>query len=411
MHGMGLRTGRRRRAGSAGNGVAIPLNTEILTIGDSRTANQFSASGTFLENSKWGDRLTSASRGKLVYKPAGEFGVGGDTTALILARFSAITAVASGRMAFIWAGTNDRGSANMTLAQSQTNIQSMIDQLKAAGAVNVCILAETQRFSSSALAGQQLQNHIDFHNWVLSLNQTKVIVANAWDAIADADTVDGLHPRTQGQHRVGEAFLSAVERYLPATEIIPFTSPANLLLNPTMTGTAGSKTGAATGSVADSWTMAMSATNVGTVTISASKPASGGQQVDVAGLPTGTYGSSEFRQQRTLAAMGLVVGDTIDGAVAFSIANAVNVPGVPFRIRGLQADGVTITFTNEHGDYDSSDAAAFIPNGPWSGIRRTPPIVIPALTDSIRVSVVPQLIAVDANLSVTLTYAGLRKLN
>ncbi len=261
--------------GSGSGGFRIrPSNEYIAAAGDSRTANGFdiTTGRHYLESRGalgWGQAVCG-NRFK-VRRP--HYGVGGDTTTMLLARWSDVLADEAGTIGLL-IGANDRGAADLTLQQSIDNVTSMITQAKAVG--KVLILSNEMPYN--AITGQQRTNHFDFHNW-LTLAPTlfnNVYGWNSWDATVDPATVidetyqwidglttgdDGLHPNVEGGKISGTPLGEAIETVFPAVDYsTPWVSGESVInpalnLNPGMTGTAGTKgtTGSVTGSVADSW--------------------------------------------------------------------------------------------------------------------------------------------------------------
>lgn len=386
---------------------AIPTGTRIAILGDSRTAGAYTGSDTIQEHFRYIDWLQLYAGGKVIMYPTDDYGNGGDTTLDMLNRIETVAASVCPLVAFL-GGTNDRGSAGFSLLQSQRYFRAIYERLVLQAGKQIIACSEIQRFGGSALSGGQLANHIAWHEWLESLRWPGLLVANAWDDVVSADLYDGLHPLIQGQQKIGTKMGQALIPYLSSTPLLPIAG--NVAVNPTMTGTGGSKSGTGvTGEVADSWSLVKSATNAGTLALVGSKVTTEDkiwQQIVVTGLPTGTN-TPVLRQDITLAAAGLVVGDTVEAMVEWWITQAVNVSGCPWRMQGLQADGSTQTFSALSGDSDSSRATSFIAAA--RGTRRIRPIVIPALTDRIRIFVMMQFIALDIQFTGRFTLPTLRK--
>lgn len=249
-----------------------PANEYIAFAGDSRTANGFDiTTGRHYLESRGAAGWAQAACGNRFKIRRPHYGVGGDTTAMLLARWDTVLADAAGTIVLM-IGANDRGGANLTLQQSIDNVTSMISQARTAG--KVIILGNEMPYN--AITGQQRTNHFDFHNW-LTLAPTlfnNVYGWDSWSTTIDPATVgtqtyqwlagladDGLHPNVEGGKVFGTSLAAAVSAVFPAVDYsTPWVSgesvpnPA-LNLNPGMTGTGGTKgtTGSVTGSIADSW--------------------------------------------------------------------------------------------------------------------------------------------------------------
>jgi lysophospholipase L1-like esterase len=304
--------------GKGGGGKRRPSNEYVAFAGDSRTANGFDVTTGrhYLESrgaAGWG-QAACGNRFK-VRRP--HYGVGGDDTAELLARWSAVLADEADTIVLM-IGANDRGSADFTLQQSIDNVTSMITQANTAG--KVIILGNEMPYN--AITGQQRTNHFDFHTWLTSAPTlfNNVYGWDSWSTTIDPATEitqtyqwlpgladDGLHPNVEGGKVFGTSLGAAVTSTLPAVDYsTPWVSgesvpnPA-LNLNPGMTGTGGTKgsTGSVTGSVADSWRGDFAASDTSGVCV-CSKETIGGIEYQVLTF-SGTVGSTGTFTLRPLA--------------------------------------------------------------------------------------------------------------
>lgn len=372
--------------------------TRVAAIGDSRTNITFSASNTFLENYSYMDRVTMGTRARARHLPEDNYGTSGDTTANVYARVDEWVS-SDCQVAVILAGTNDRGSANMTLAQSQTNMLSILSAWTGYRPGRLAIVvAETPRYDAAALSGQQLQNHIDYNAWLSGLSMNSVVVVDVWDGFANTDCVDGLHFNATGAFKVGDAVAAVLDKRIEPGEVPPLAG--NPVVNHDMTGTGGTKSGSATGTVADGWSLVRSTTNVGSLTLAGAKVVRHGrewQEIVVAGTPT-AINVSELRQQVALSSTPFVVGDTVVARCEQEIdAGSAFVGGTPLRLRAMDASN-NVLATVEHGDYYSG-AASYLTADAQSGVRETPPMVIPEGTTGLRLTVNPQCVGGNAALT------------
>lgn len=249
-----------------------PSNNYVCLAGDSRTANGFDVAtdGRWFLEMRGAAAWARAMSGNRFQQRRTHYGVGGDTTADILARWSTVLADPAGSI-FALFSANDRGSANMTAQQTIDNITSMINQAKAAGKV----MHLANELPYNALTGTQLANHIAVHNWLNTCEALfpNVYVVDTWSRALDPTTdgttyqyksglaSDGLHPSTEGGFQVlGPAFASSILRVMHADLSTPWVSgesvsyPA-LNANPGMTGESGLKGsyGTVQGVIADNW--------------------------------------------------------------------------------------------------------------------------------------------------------------
>lgn len=384
-----LHASLRRTGFTRGARARFPIGTRIAIIGDSRTANAWSGTNTLLENYTHLDRLTTALRGRATSRPTDNYGVGGDTSADILARVATWRASRAEIGVFLF-GTNDRGAANLTLQQSIDNADAILAAWTGDRRRVAVVVAELPRFGANALSGTQLANHIGFNAYLRALRRERVKVVDVWSQFTSAHCHDGLHLNAAGAHLLGQAIADVLSPSFASGDVLPLTG--GLMANAAMPGTGGSKSGSATGTVATGHTLARSATNVGTVAVAGSKVTSGGktwQQIDVTGQPT-DINVVELRADLTIASAGLAVGNVVRGVCEFEIdAGSAYVGGVPLRLRALDNGSATLA-TIEHGDYYSG-AASYIPAEAFAGVRALQPFAIPASTVTLRLSVLAQL--------------------
>jgi hypothetical protein len=130
--------------------------------------------------------------------------------------------------------TNDR-TAGLTVAQTQANITTALNRLRAAGK-KVIILAEMPRgdttYTTKRLTSPQLDYHLRVAQWVRNLRMPGVYVVDPWpvmalatsttgDAIVGA-TYDGLHPCFASAYQVGTLVANTVASLVqPFNGILP----------------------------------------------------------------------------------------------------------------------------------------------------------------------------------------------
>ncbi len=313
------------------SGLVRHLDRIINISGDSRTANCHSGSAPneVAENYGWAPWLCPYTDGLVNVSRARNGGVGGDTSTMWLSRMPAI--IANGGDAFFnLIGTNDRGAANMTLAQSQSNLLTGLAMQRDAGK-KVVVIAELPRGGASPLSGQQLSNHLAYREWQLSvLPGLGYLVADPWpdmvslipsEAAAGLPRPglfhDGLHPGPSGARIIGfhaaqqAKLLFSRKLELPTSEQAYNASTApsgNYGTNSLMSGTAGIKNAAANavGDLADDWRLSASSWTGGAVVLGREANPGGGlrQTMTISGTVTAlnSYMAMEQILPLTLAA-------------------------------------------------------------------------------------------------------------
>lgn len=333
------------------------LDRVISATGDSRCANGFSgaAPALVLEVYGWAPQAAVLSDGRARVTHARNHGVGGDTTAMWLARVPAMLA-AGGDVFITLIGTNDRGSANMTLAESKANILAGLKMFADAGKA-VVIVAETPRGGANALVGTQLANHLALRQWIKSdLPALGYKVADPWPELIDPAQVaaglplagyfhDGLHPGPIAARIIGKHVAQALVGLLGAPLALPtVASPVDSLTPvPLLTGTNGTISGSAnaTGSMATSTVLTGSSwTGATAVAAKAPSPEVGEYQlVTLGGTPTLTAPFLTVHQVANLT--GVPAGTTIKGVGYIEYSGLAGVAGVALEVMFVRPVGGT----------------------------------------------------------------------
>lgn len=316
-----------------------PLRRNIAIYGDSRTAN--CSSGTLpnkiTENYGYASWCGQYSGGRILFDPAFNFGVGGDTTALWAARVATVAASAADVVVCL-ISTNDR-TADFTLAQTQQNIENVVAKLKAAGKI-VVFICETPRGGANVLTAPRQVIHDQARAWMKSyLPKLGVRVVDCYDKLLDttATTVDGLHPNPAGARIIGEALAREIQDLFDSPAILPrysstyvaATNPfGQLNTNALLTGTTGTKSASAnaTGVVATGYNLAGSSWTGMTVVASKETNDIGEKQVfTFAGTPTISGALFTFEQVVTLADAKTAASVKAVGNIEFEMVGCLGV--------------------------------------------------------------------------------------
>lgn len=334
----------------------------------------------------------------------GNFGIGGDTTTDVLARFTPILNSPS-KIAIVLIGTNNLVNTSMTYASMVADLTSIYEQLTAKGKYVVAIPILPRSVWSSLTAPQiltarNLQNKVNrFIRNYPKLN-SKVLVADPTTDLIDATSAtgdpiaalfkDGLHPSIKGAYYIGLAIYNKLKAFFP-DGVHTYTSQAdaysatelqtgNLLTNGLLTGSAGTVTAPLTGTAADSYTI-----NRNTGSVIAAVCSKGATNLD------GTAGTYQ-RIVITSAGAG-VATEVIRMAQTGSISSAnyaagdVIEFGCEVAISGVSGNFVGIRpcmtfasggFTTQVGDMDIFSTGTNYPNISVSGIVLSPRVTLPA---------------------------------
>ncbi len=375
-----------------------PINDKIAGFGDSITNNNsILVSGT--ENYGAMTWALQHSRGRFRYSLTDNFGVPGDTSAQGLARIADVLASDAGTVV-VGFGTNDRGLAAMTADQTIANLTSIRDQLLSAGKV-VVLKTPAPRgdstYTSNRLTGAQLAYHIRVREWVLSNRGIRnVYPVDTWVYLADpisstgdiklGYTHDGLHYLPVGAYYDGLAQAEqALNRILPLPSILATSNAdqwstdnlyGNVLANPMFDGTGGTLGTGGSGSLAASWGGTSSSANTACTRTYSKVTAADGrlwQQCVLGGGPTTGEGAIDLMRQISLHTK-VVAGDVVEGLVEYEVdAGTTNVMSLQLGVVFTNAEG-TITLW----DADRySVAASVLPSIAFSGVLRTPRVVVP----------------------------------
>lgn len=339
-----------------------PLDRHIAVFGDSRTANCHGTvtAGENIENYGYAGWMALYADSRVRTTKARNGGVGGDTSAQWLARVG--TTIAYGAKVVInLISTNDRGTANLSLDVTKTNLEAGIRAQLEAGIIPI-IVAETPRGGANALTGTQLANHLAVRDWIKSYFPTiGVRVADPWpDLISTVPAEataglpkaglfhDGLHPSPDGARIIGRHIAAQLIDLFPAKLLLPtFVSAyeatnnkfGQLTANPLITGTAGTLSGSAnsTGVLADGWSCTGSSWTGGSVVLSKEANPSGGeyQVMTLSGTPTSSGSIVVFSQTISLA--NVANGNKLKAMAKISHAGLQNVAGVALEIRFVRS--------------------------------------------------------------------------
>lgn len=394
--------------------ATLPTNDRIAIFGDSRTF-QCSTLGGGCENYGYLFWSLFLARQRCRYDLSDNYGIGGDTTTMMLARIAPVIA-SPASVVIVLGSTNDRGSAAMTAKQSIDNLTSIRDQLRAVGKV-VIFVAEVPRgdtaFPANRLSGTQLAYHAQVRQWILNqAAQPGVYVADPWPYMCDPSSAtgdckvgylhDGLHPNTTGAFYLATPVAAILNFLFPAPNILPSSNfdqysvdnPLGCVnVNPMMLGTGGTPATGGSGQMSDGYT-GTQASGANGITRTYSKVTKNGQewlQCVLAGTASGAAAAVDIARQISLQSK-VVAGEYLEAVVDIEWdAGLSNIQSIQLGIAITDPVNGTVTIW----DGDRYTATSVIPNVAASGILRVPRVLVPAGATDVRLRLTAY--AVDAS--------------
>lgn len=332
-------------------------------LGDSITFNNTTVSAS-VQQKNWLGYLSIAEmlHPGINFPIANNFGVNSDTTTMMLARLPNVIAAAPAWCSFL-GGTNDLTGDPTTAAYTTitNNIQTVYNTLTAAG-IKLVLCTILPRSVWGSLTAPQIiiarNNMVRVNTWIRKFcaTNTNVVLCDWYADVANpssstSDPVSGflydnLHPSPTGAYWMAKKLVRVMTPYLPSIDTFDLLASGqydlydatnnptgNLLVNPMLTGTAGtvSGTGASTASgVATSWTVGRSVgsngTCVGTLgTITNSVGSTIIQQIMTCSHSLGTSNEVWQFTQTVNAAGKYASGDFVQGVVRVDLSSSSNV--------------------------------------------------------------------------------------
>lgn len=387
--------------------MGIPTNRDVMCIGDSRTAQNYSSAISHVARgySFWAQTFSKCGAR---YTYAGNLGINGYTTGAVLTEFIPVAILRPEATAVYLAETNDRGG-NFTWDGTVANVTAALTALLAAGKFVILVL-ELPRGGSFALAGDQLAYHVQFRRWARDLwgANPRVKFVDMWPAWTQYDAsaspisgklYDDLHPAAMGAFELGAAIAAAHDEIMGSpADILPVANGGlwntnagrgSLNPNPMLSGTAGSKSGTPTptGTVASNSTLATSqGTGLSAVGSMVAKNGYALQQIDISGTPTDATPQVYLTQSVSSPSGKFSVGDIVE-AVAYVEVSA-GQTGLA-AVRGFLALTDSVSAKTTQAGQKVADEV--IPATAWNGVIRTPPITVQGSVSAVAIGVYAML--------------------
>lgn len=388
----------------------FPISRKGAVLGDSRVAGgwQSTSNGgatSLLENPfAWAAFL---SGGRVSFPSALNFGVSGDTTALVLARTEAAVAAATAAGAsfmVVYCGYNDRKPGTpVDYATTIANYAAIADLIVGAGLMLIWV-ADTPvgdtTYTSARLSGTQLAYHMAVHTWLMDRRHEPFeFVADPWPYMADQTSANGdaiAGMTYDGVHLSGLGAADAVGRALSEQIAVMFppVSPVQVsnadvystdnprgcaLVNPGLSGTSGSIGTGGSGSLPTSWVAPATPSGISAVF---SIITTGGRK-QMQAVYSGDAAENSFhqpwRQDVSVGAGGVAVGKTYElWWPAEWDASPANIAHISVAIDATSGGASRETLGNTQPSINAFPVTA------KSGVFRTEPFTLPVNTTAVR---------------------------
>lgn len=366
-----------------------------VLFGDSRTADctYDDATNVISTNNDWFTWGQAANAAGPVFEVVNK-GIGGNTTTQMLARIQTDVLDLKPSHMTLWGGINDSWASYAEVDATYARMVEMMELAHAAG-VYVFLISETTASTGVKPAPYQLQ--VQYFNDLLRAYAASHPGVEFWDFNAQIvdplSTVgqpltgllrDGLHLGPKGASKLGKNVVAPrLARFGTRLTQLPSSiidsrfygpSAANVLTNPLMTGTGGSKSAGHTGSLPDGWNS--SGTPTATCAVTARADGYGNDMV----LTITAASASSFSVVNTISSSRFTPGATYVIEAALSIESNDDLYSV--SLLGQFFNGAT-TYSYGHGNTVQGFAAGQNLE-PMSGLvlRSRPFVAPPAFTST-----------------------------
>lgn len=271
-----------------------------------------------------------------------QYGVSGDTSAMILARVPA--ALAQTPQPDCWvigSGMFGNDFTTLTVAQSKANMAAIVAAMAATGKLMIIQTAQPHDNVPGGLVTtsaqyQDNQSQLNEYARQLARDTPNALLCDQERVTTDAITGkwltggytgDGLHPYKLGAYIMGVELAAVLRPYVSATDAGPANAldPYNLLGSKGfLQGTTGTKIASFTGTVATGWTLADAKSTYGEANVAAGTVSlidRGDGKGNWQKVTVTSRGAVSLYTTVTSAAAGVAVGDHFRAAVEFKTDN------------------------------------------------------------------------------------------
>lgn len=377
----------------AGSRLLDQVNNRVAVVGDSIVAQNHLVAANQrraynIGSVVWAGVLT---RQRFVFEPEDNYGVGGNTSAQILARLPGILSTSTAATIILAGGTNDLPDlSGIDQATSKANIAECIRLCRSAGRYVVLIPPRPRGDANfvTTLSATGQKRLLDMRDWCMRQSASGVYPVDSWKYLADplsttagirlGYTSDGLHLVQQGAFWEGVAIAETLGSDT-AAGLFPYinvlassnsdqydavlTPNGALDTNPMLDGSVAAVGTGATGNVATGWD---AGSGSGTGLVRAYSKVNGKQQIVLSGTPTAVATPLYFAQN--ISASKLAIGDVCEAYVDVEVdAGMAGLPSLSLYVQHTDNGNVW------SGLDTGSVAAAFdMPPVAWKGVIKTP---------------------------------------
>ena len=362
---------------------SAPVAATLAPLGDSRTAIiSFDTAGlnrTTLSHLNWANALNRQK-----FPCAGNFGIAGATSDIIVAKMLAPALAARAAYMPILMGVNDVKTPGFTAEHTMANIAKAADAALAHGAVPILFTDPgADRYNAAQVV---FINDVNTRIKAYCAAKPKAVLFDLAALISTQRTpaivfqpgwsYDGVHLAPFGAYKTGQAFAALMESLGAGTPAEPGLA-GNLLANPIFSGTGGAVGAGNAGTLPD--TFAGSRDNTNCAAVFSLCPRGDGAREFVATLTTGTANTlGGMRISQPVPATGINPGDRIQAGVQVDLeAGHVNLTGIRVEVSLLFSDG---TFASAY-DFDGTlkgGTISSLPGAPALALTlQTPPARYP----------------------------------
>lgn len=385
--------------------MAIPTMAQVLTAtieGDSIPAQN--TTGTTIYNAiGFLNSVNAISGNRFPYAISQNLAVGGGTLASVNTDKVSQFASATGDILFLCIGTND-WAASVAIATMQSNLTAIKDYWLTTIQKRIVIIGLLPRTQNGGtpMGSTLISTARTYNSWLVAQRDVAngVHIVDAYDALCTAGTDEPnpsyfknesgkyLHPNTAGSLVLGQAIWTQLKIDGFKGKDAPPVKGSNIFDNGTMSGSGGTATSPAIGTVAAGITVTGSGgSQARTCTVS------NGQRVQFA-PNSGDGSSANFKVTATtniVSAGGYQVGDTVRGWALIS-TGTLNLCDGPW----MQLTDVGSTSTAYYGFNKGGSTTGYFPSNQNYILMSTPDFVVAAGNTGLKPEVVCQVNATGA---------------
>lgn len=288
-------------------------------------------------------------------KRAAVMGYAGEASTSIMTHINEFCAALGPGFALVEMLIND-ATSGVAFEQSVENVNLAVEKMNAAGIVPIFQTIPPRGDANNTIANRQ--RNYRMNDWLISraasaprgsmyvVDVASEITSRAFSSatqIAGAYGTDNVHPIDFGAYSVATPYVTLLNSLLPPASLLPayrttqFSRSAYptgwLNSNPSMFGAAGTIVSGGAGTLADGLSMART---LGTAFTANPSKIAGKNNGEFQRFTLGATGLGLANEQIeiSVSATGAEIGDTVEGVLAFSADDLVNVKGIYLYVNG-----------------------------------------------------------------------------